>query len=719
MKTKAKFFWLCLLLISALIVPALANTNSITVEAKMFNGSPYIPLRKTFEMINYKVDWNDNTRVILIEKDEVNLHFKPDQPYFLYNGVLLKAGAAPVINNGRTYIALDTARKIFKSIEKASNNCYSIGSQLMTIDHGAKTLMGETELTALLNFYPNETRYQIKGMLTEEFDAGSVDMAIPSVTMAVPETSVAKSADKSDFSDTNNQVDGVSESDIVKTDGKYIYALKQNELQIIKAGRGKLDIVARIENNNANPREMFLYQDKVVLISNGYSEEFKTWGDQDTLVVGRVFPHSMTFIDVYDIAKLETNGAKRIKRVTVDGDYLTGRRIDQYLYLVANQGNYGIYPLDNIKSNWKAPIAEPTNEMENVEKIMYFPGHVSRQMIYTVGIDLNNLNNAAIDINACLGGAQTVYADRQNLYIANTRYNWWRDGDDGEQTDIYKFSIDGGKFNYQDSCSLDGHILNQFSMDVHKGYFRIAMTTHSRADWQKTLNHLLILNDKLEVVGKVADLAPGERIYSTRMMGNKVFIVTYREVDPFYVIDTTIPTKPDVLGYLKIPGYSNYLHPYDDNTIIGIGANTFQKPDGRVVNDGVKISLFDISDPKNPLERDKAIIGGGNAYSEVDYDHKAFLLDVNKNIMALPISLQGGKNFNKDAYIFNFTKNGMLNLKGIISHSELSMFDKTYGDYHKDINRILYIGDDLYTLSNKYLFLNDIDTLNRIDYLKR
>ncbi len=716
MKNKAKWLWLSLILIAVLVVPALASANTIQIDAKSFNGRTYLPLRKTFETMEYKVNWNGDTRVILIEKGDTNLHFKPNQPYFLINGVLLNSGEKPIIKNGTTYITLDTARQIFSSVEQRTKLSYSISRQLVAVDRGPQTLNGSAELNALLLFYPDEVRPPIM----EDFNMteSAVEEAKPADKPKIS-ISVKLADDENDFSETNNQVAGVSESDIVKTDGNYIYSLKDDVLQIIKAGRGELKVIEKLKGQNSYSQEMFLYQDKLVLISNGYSSDFRTWGDQETLKVGRVFPHQTTFIDIYDLSKLEMIGAQRLKRISVDGSYLTGRRIGQYLYLVANQGDYNLYPVYGLSEKDIVDNDLAPDELTNVDKMMYFPGHVSREMIYTVGVDLNNLDNSAIDINACMGGAQNVYADRESLYIANTRYNWWRNYDSEEKTDIYKFSIKNGKFDYQDSCSLSGHILNQFSMDVHNGFFRIAMTTRGKLDWNKTLNHLLILDDKLEVVGKVADLAPGERIYSTRMMGDKVFIVTYREVDPFFVIDASVPTAPKVLGYLKIPGYSNYMHPYDKNTIIGIGINTVEKEKGRIVNDGVKISLFDISDPKNPIEKDKVLIGNGNAYSEVDYDHKAFLFDAEKNIMALPISLQRPNGYSKDAYIFNFNKSGKLGLKGIISHNEISLTDKHYSDWHKDINRILYINNDLYTLSNDYLYLNDIDTLTRVDYLRR
>ncbi len=713
-----KWLLLCALLI-LLVLPAVAADKAIIIEGKTFDGSVYLPLRKTFEALDFDVSWDGNLRLIEVVKDDHILKFKPDQPYILHNDILVKAAHAPLIDCGHTYIDIAAVKQLFSSVKSLSATKYQLSADLVAVDHAAQKLANSAELEALLAFYPQQMRYgklNGGGFIMEDSamvpDAAKVYGAVPETTAAEIET--AKSGD---FSDTNNQVEGINESDIIKTDGEYIYALRDEELQIIKAGRNNLNVVASIKSKDFDPYQMFLYDDKLVLIGAGYSTEFKAIGNQNSLSIGRVYPNMMTFIDVYDIAAAARGKVERIKRISVDGDYLSGRRIDQYLYVVANQRNYGVLRYGGAK--WREAGDRPLGDLALVDELMYFPGHVSNNMIYTIGIDLTNLQDDAIDINAYLGDARHLFVDAENLYIADVRSDWSNVDDYAENTDIYKYDIKNGKISYRGSGSVPGEVLNQFSMDSHKGYFRIATTTHWASDWSKTENHLFILDEDLEVVGKVGGLAPGERIYSTRMMGDKVFIVTYREVDPFFVIDAAVPTDPKVLGYLKIPGYSNYMHPYDKNTIIGVGRNTVEKEKGRIVDDGVKISLFDISDPQNPIEKDVVIVGDGAASSDVDYDHKAFLFDAEKNILALPISMSNHKGYSKDAYVFNFDAKGKLNLKGVISHSDMAATDKHYGDHNKAIYRILYIGDDLYTVSNKYIFLNDFNSLQKIEHLKR
>lgn len=175
-------------------------------------------------------------------------------------------------------------------------------------------------------------------------------------------------------------------------------------------------------------------------------------------------------------------------------------------------------------------------------------------------------------------------------------------------------------------------------MDEYDSYFRIATTT-SRSSGTGSLNHLYVLDEDLEIVGSVEDLAEGESIYSVRFMGKKAYIVTFKKIDPLFVIDLEDPENPSVLGYLKITGYSDYLHPYDENHVFGIGKETAGGDEQFSWYQGVKVSLFDVSDVANPIEKAKFEIGDRGTDSEALRDHKAVLFDKEKGILVLPISL--------------------------------------------------------------------------------
>lgn len=265
-----------------------------------------------------------------------------------------------------------------------------------------------------------------------------------------------------------------------------------------------------------------------------------------------------------------------------------------------------------------------------------------------------------------------------------------------EKTIIHKISLEGLDVNYESQGSAPGTILNQFSMDEYDGNFRIATTTGDL--WSGTsLNHMYVLNEDLEIIGSVEDLAPGERIYSARFMGDRAYMVTFKKIDPFYVIDLSDPAEPEVLGYLKIPGFSDYLHPYDENHIIGIGKDTVEASDeelgfrGRdfAWYQGLKISLFDVSDVSNPKEKAKIIIGDRGTSSDALYDHRAFLFDKERGIIVIPVELHEisekdklkevsntyGERVWSGAYVLNIDEEE-ISVRGRITHFEL---DSKYG----------------------------------------
>lgn len=283
-----------------------------------------------------------------------------------------------------------------------------------------------------------------------------------------------------------------------------------------------------------------------------------------------------------------------------------------------------------------------------------------------------------------------------------------------EKTVIHKISVNNENIEYVTNGEAPGHVLNQFSMDEYEGYFRIATTT---GGWRaETANHLYVLDNDLKIVGKVEDLAPGERIYSTRFIRDKGYMVTFRQIDPLFVIDLSDPNNPEVLGYLKIPGVSDYLHPYDETHIIGVGRDATEE--GRML--GMKLSLFDITDVSNPTEISKYIIGERGTTSDALYDHKAFLFDKSKNLLVIPVSVSEGGKWNawQGAYVFNLDLDDGFELKGRITHANETSEEDEYYDYQSQVKRSLYIDDVLYTISIKMIKMNDLDDLDEINQIE-
>jgi len=282
------------------------------------------------------------------------------------------------------------------------------------------------------------------------------------------------------------------------------------------------------------------------------------------------------------------------------------------------------------------------------------------------------------------------------------------------KTVIHKIKINDGNMDYESKGEVDGRLLNQFSLDEYNGYLRVATTVDLwiNSD-RKTYNNVYVLDENMNVVGSLEDIAKNETIYSTRFINEKLYMVTFRQIDPFFVIDLSNPKKPEVLGKLKIPGYSNYLHPYKENFIIGIGKETGENQWGGISTKGVKISLFDVTNLENPVELDKYEIGMEGTDSPILYDHKAFLLF--NNILVIPISEitsreSGRYSYNykywDGAYVFEVSEKG-LTLLGKIKHDSRSSSYYAWWD-RASVTRSIIMDNELFTISNKYIKINDL-----------
>lgn len=295
-----------------------------------------------------------------------------------------------------------------------------------------------------------------------------------------------------------------------------------------------------------------------------------------------------------------------------------------------------------------------------------------------------------------------------------------------EKTVIHKIALEGKDIKYENFGEVTGNVLNQFSMDENSGYFRIATTKNSTwlsdSDKQdESYNNLFVLDQNLKTVGSLEKIAEGERIYSVRFIGNRAYMVTFKQTDPLFVIDLSEPSDPKILGQLKIPGFSNYLHPYDENTLIGLGKETVENQWGGVTTKGIKLSLFDVSNVSEPKEIDSYTMGGTGSDSLALNDHKAFLFSRDKNLLSIPVSLNENSSGNwgrlsfSGAMVFNVDKSGF-KLKGKIDHSDGGRssdmdFWNGYNFYDNSVQRSLYIQDELYTLSNNYLMANKTEDL--------
>jgi len=293
---------------------------------------------------------------------------------------------------------------------------------------------------------------------------------------------------------------------------------------------------------------------------------------------------------------------------------------------------------------------------------------------------------------------------------------------ENRKTIIHKLSVDNGEIDYVAKGEVDGQLLNQFSMDESNGNLRVATTVSVWMRERIQYNNVYVLDEDMKEIGLLEEIAEDERIYSTRFLGDKLFMVTFRQTDPFFVIDLSNPEKPEIFGELKLPGFSNYLHPISENLILGVGKETTETKWGFTTN-GVKIALFDVSDYANPKLVDKREYGGSGSTSEILNDHKAFLYAPTKdNMIVIPVKeveekndYYGTRRVWSGAYILSVDETGFEDI-GEVEHSSVST--RYYWQDSANVKRSIYMDDYLFTVSNTYFKINDLNNLKELNSIK-
>jgi inhibitor of cysteine peptidase len=524
--------------------------------------------------------------------------------------------------------------------------------------------------------------------------------------------SLGESGTSIDFSGTNIQVEGVDEADVVKTDGEYIYYAKGRQVIILKAYPAEdAGIVTKI-NMKDYVSDIYISSDRLVIFTSAEYYYYYMRGDSEQ-------DGPQTTLTVYDIT--DRANPEKTRELGMDGDYFNSRLIGDYLYYIITNPAHIIEDeilLPGIRENATWSTIEPEQ--------IWCPNNTRGYMqYYTIAsLDIQDPEAQLTTETFLLDSGSTIYVSPTNLYL--TSQGW------STETTITKIGITDGAITFKANGTVPGYILNQFSMDEHNGYFRVATTDQN---WRNgnSGNNVYVLDEDMETVGRLENLAPGEEIYSARFIGERCYLVTFKKVDPLFTIDLSDPKNPTVLGKLKIPGYSDYLHPYDENTLIGIGKETVEAEEGNFAwYQGVKISLFDVSDVANPREIAKIEIGDRGTDSPALYDHHAFLFSRARNLLVIPVleaqidedDFAGpvpanyyGEYSYQGAYVFHISLEG-IELRGMITHLDGDNQDLLKSGYWFDsvyeVERSLYIEENLYTLSQGMIKINNLETLNEL-----
>jgi Beta propeller domain len=566
---------------------------------------------------------------------------------------------------------------------------------------------------------------------------------------AVPTTAAASGED---FSGTNNQVLGVDEPDMVKTDGRRILVLSEGTLLVADVTGPEPVVTGRLQLGEFAVQSLFLAGDKALLFGAG-SMPVTPLVDPAEAADSRFAPYPM-YSPTVQLVEVALGGEPEIVRtMTIDGSFLSARMVEDTVRLVMSSSPVGFeweYPtgsglqaereateanreiIERSKpENWIPYYIVTDADGRVTSEGTLFPCHRAAHPEEFSGLDMLSIVTIDVgsgldvtDATGTLATGQTIYASADNLYVATQSWQAWQWGmgtvpegqPDEITTDIHKFDISRSEAStYVASGQVEGFLLNQFSMDEHDGLLRVA-TTSSPTWWgegDESESLVTILEEQggeLAEIGSVGDLGRTEQIYSVRFMGDIAYVVTFRQTDPLYTIDLSNPVSPQVAGELKILGYSAYLHPIRDGLLLGVGQDATEE--GQVK--GTQVSVFDVSDPAAPTRVDQFTLSEGSS-SQVEYDHHAFLYWEPTGLTMLPFQ----------QWSWDGTEKGFLGAVGLTVDADgkieetrrLAHPGGDIEDYRAQILRSIVIGEDVYTISAKGIMKSDLATLQEETWL--
>lgn len=595
------------------------------------------------------------------------------------------------------------------------------------------------ELLARIFCMPFSMFYHNYDVIGKADNAGSIGIDSASST-----ESSSSSSNTKDYSTTNIQVENVDEADIVKTDGDYIYSISEDNVIITDVKDPKQPkVVATIQSEDDDiPEDIILYKDKLVVIS--------TKGNQTQ----RYYYNNRmnTVVKIYNITSREK--PVLTKSYEMYEPYYTSRCIDNVLYVISS-GNLR-------KEDDEIVVGYNEDNMEkelSVDKIKYLKDVKTTKQTLISTVDLNN-ETADIKLDSYLMNISNAYISENAIYLLNQKYSndtkmpisllfgfkgvfgledyYEMYAESGYYTEIYKFDIKEN-VEYKAKTKVKGKTINQYSLDEKDNHLRIAL-------YDNDGSRVAIFDEDLKQIGISDNVAKGEKMYSSRFIGDKVYFVTYKTIDPLFVMDLSNEAKPKVLGKLKIPGYSTYLHPYDENHIIGIGMETKEiinrNSNGKVISTtakvvGMKMALFDVSNVNSPVQISSVVIGDSRTTSAILTNPKALLFSKEKSLIAIPVNnysqdfevtssnnyetminnyTKYGKPYNAEGYfVYNINVQDGFKLKGVITHEKTNA---TYYYSNSKLLRGLYIDNNLYTVSETMIKVNELDSLKAVGEFK-
>lgn len=519
-----------------------------------------------------------------------------------------------------------------------------------------------------------------------------------------------------DYSTTNLQMEGVDESDIAKIDGSYIYTVEDKYIVITDIRDGKLEEVTRFlpKDCGAADRVMEIYVDgdQLILVVQGYEtslgESSKAGSDkensdkessdeeiavsdasEDSAFCYKMNGKSTTQIQVYSI--VDRRNPEFEGRLIQDGYYNTSRKIGDVVYLFT-QYHMTSDVVGYVEKEYTSVIPKVNGEKVAAGEI-YLPESSGESGILVSSLDVNKPDKV-LDSKLVISGYAQTYISKDALYLYEEDY------DGAMITNIAKFALDEGRISGVAATAVRGYVRDTFAINASDGYLRVLTTDYSTED---EVNALYILDENLKLTGQLTGIAPGEEIYAARFMGNTGYFVTYRNTDPLFTVDLSDPAKPEIIGELKVTGFSEYLHFWDDTHLLGIGYESDEKT-GNIEN--IKISMFNIENPGEVTEEAKLVLKDVD-YSEALYDYKCVIISKDKNLIGLVCEDYSGSGIKQTYQIYSY-ENGAFKKQAEIPGINGANYENVRGMYSGNVF-YLWINDNItsYDMTDGFKMLKE------------
>ena len=535
---------------------------------------------------------------------------------------------------------------------------------------GYSQVDSEEELYDALKDCQYQTSYYARGGLGDQVMLLE-ESAVSDTASSSADTGAVSSS--TDYSQTNVREAGVDEGDVVKTDGKYLYILKSDSsVKIVDIQSSEMELVSTVtlDQLNESIEEIYLEDNQLILVTSGYDSSMEEQ-ESDVYAVDR---YTYAAVSVYDISDREH--PQQTGRMTQEGTYRQSRKNGNYFYLLTQ---YSPSIGESVDDSDVMPLV---NEEKVTVNNIYLPSDLNQPDYLVVsGTDLSDLQKP-VSTKAIVSGASDFYMSTDSLYICCQN---WEHGK--SSTQILKFSCVDGEITASNMAELPGYLNDTFSLDEYDGYLRVLTTEDGNGE----SNNLFVLDEDMNTISTIRDIASGETIRSARFVGDMGYFVTFRQTDPLFCVDLSDPENPEILSELKISGFSSYLHMYGENRLLGIG---YEADEDTGIQTGVKLSMFDISDPENVTEENKYVIKDAY-YLPFDYNYKAITIDADKNLIG----------FVCDEEYMVFRYDGEKGFENVLTYT---MSDNNYWD-GQEACRGVYAGGRFYIVDKEKVLMFDME----------